>query len=154
MYAMQPLDLQLASQTYMYFIIEWEHKCIVFLYDNANTFSLPPPKLEHEVHSSFTRMSLLRHFQRPGNNNEIIQTDVSMQFCDLKLQSGWGYTTDPEEGAYSVPPYLYLDRRGLHQFHLIAFPNHPVSRPAYGPVVFMVYNVSTFENRHLGAGEL
>ena len=50
----------------------------VFLYDNAANLSLPPPKLEHEVYHSFTKMSLLRHFQK--NNNSIEQLN---DFCDL-----------------------------------------------------------------------
>ena len=62
-----------------------------------------------------------------------------------KLQSGWGSAPDPDGGAYSAPPYPLAGREGatppaaptpaLTQFHLIAFPNPPVSRPAYGPVV-------------------
>ena len=61
-----------------------------------------------------------------------------------KLQSGWGSAPDPDGGAYSTPPYPLAGREGatpppaptpaLNQFHLIAFPNPPVSRPAYGPV--------------------
>ena len=61
-----------------------------------------------------------------------------------KLQSGWGSAPDPDGGAYSAPPYPLAGREGatpppaptpaLNQFHLIAFPNPPVSRPAYGPV--------------------
>ena len=60
-----------------------------------------------------------------------------------KLQSGWGSAPDPDGGAYSGPPYPLAGREGatpppaptpaLNQFHLIAFPNPPVSRPAYGP---------------------
>ena len=60
-----------------------------------------------------------------------------------KLQSGWGSAPDPDGGAYSAPPYPLAGREGatpppaptpaLNQFHLIAFPNPPVSRPAYGP---------------------
>ena len=103
------IDSQLASQTYMYFIIEREHKL-------------------GYIH-------------------------VSMQLCMLcfvdenmqKLQSGWGGAPDPDGGAYSAPPYPLAGREGatpppaptpaLNQFHLIAFPNPPVSRPAYGPGV-------------------
>ena len=60
-----------------------------------------------------------------------------------KLQSGWGSAPDPDGGAYSAPPYPLAGREGatpppaptpaFNQFHLIAFPNPPVSRPAYGP---------------------
>ena len=60
-----------------------------------------------------------------------------------KLQSGWGSAPDPDRGAYSAPPYPLAGREGatpppaptpaLNQFHLIAFPNPSVSRPAYGP---------------------
>ena len=60
-----------------------------------------------------------------------------------KLQSGWGFAPDPDGGAYSAPPYPLAGREGatpppaptraLNQFHLIAFPNPPVSRSAYGP---------------------
>ena len=60
-----------------------------------------------------------------------------------KLQSGWGSAPDPDGGAYSAPPYPLAGREGatpppaptpaLNPFHLIAFPNPPVSRPAYGP---------------------
>ena len=73
-----------------------------------------------------------------------------------KLQSGWGSAPDPHGGAYSAPPYPLVGREGaapppaptpaLNQFHLIAFPNPPVSRPAYGPV----YSRSSSESRGRG----
>ena len=68
------------------------------------------------------------------------------------LQSGWGSAPEPDGGAYSAPPYPLAGREGatpppaptpaLHEFHLIAFPNPPVSRPAYGPVRKPVFNCS------------
>ena len=95
----QPLDSQLASQTYMYFIIERECFYAIML----------------------------------------CFVDEKLQ----KLQSGWGSAPDPDGGAYSAPPYPLAGREGatpppaptpvLNQFHLIAFPNPPVSRSAYGP---------------------
>ena len=74
--------------------------------------------------------------------------DENMQ----KLQSGWGSAPDPDGGAYSAPPYPLAGREGatpppaptpaLNQFHLIAFPNPPVSRPAYGPEYYYTAGIS------------
>ena len=99
------IDSLLASQTYMYFIIEREHKL---------------------GYPCFYAIMLCF-------------VDEKLQ----KLQSGWGSAPDPDGGAYSAPPYPLAGREGatpppaptpaLNQFHLIAFPNPPVSRPAYGP---------------------
>ena len=103
----QPLDSQLASQTYMYFIIQRKHK------------------LGKGYPCFYTIM--------------LCFVTEKLQ----KLQSGWGSAPDPDGGAYSAPPYPLAGREGatpppaptlvLNQFHLIAFPNPPVSRPAYGP---------------------
>ena len=80
---------------------------------------------------------------------------IMLRFVDeklQKLQSGWGSAPDPDGGAYSAPPYPLAGREGatpppaptpaLNQFHLIAFPNPPVSRPAYGPDMYGVCNRS------------
>ena len=117
----QPLDSQLASQTYMYFIIEREHK-------------LGYPCF-YAIMLGFVAEKL------------------------LKLQSGWGSAPDPDGGANSASPYPLAGREGatpppaptpaLNQFHLIAFPNPPVSRPAYGPAVVQwgEYNCDHMETK-------
>ena len=113
----QPLDSQLASQTYI---------------------------------CTCTCTSLLN-----GNTNWAIFCAIMLCFVAeklQKLQSGWGSAPDPDGGAYSAPSYPLAGREGamsppaptpaLNQFHLIAFPNPPVSRPAYGPVLYYVRRIS------------